>query len=80
MWEEVKSKWLLCCFNNLLIYVAPREAQAFVEKFEGALGKGKGKKLYAYKMMMAKVSVAVMAGESLGTWLCIRHFLFGRVS
>ncbi|NWH50992.1 TMC2 protein, partial [Fregata magnificens] len=31
-----------------------RDAQAFVEKFEGALGKGKGKKLYAYKMMMAK--------------------------
>ncbi|NWX51914.1 TMC2 protein, partial [Steatornis caripensis] len=31
-----------------------REAQAFVEKFEGALGKGKGKKLYAYKIMMAK--------------------------
>ncbi|XP_077158753.1 transmembrane channel-like protein 2 [Paroedura picta] len=31
-----------------------REAQAFVEKFEGALGKGKGRKLYAYKMMMAK--------------------------
>ncbi|XP_010161718.1 transmembrane channel-like protein 2, partial [Antrostomus carolinensis] len=31
-----------------------REAQAFVEKFEGALGKGKGKKLFAYKMMMAK--------------------------
>ncbi|NXU75724.1 TMC2 protein, partial [Oreotrochilus melanogaster] len=31
-----------------------REAQTFVEKFEGALGKGKGKKLYAYKIMMAK--------------------------
>ncbi|KAF7667885.1 hypothetical protein LDENG_00042330 [Lucifuga dentata] len=31
-----------------------REAQAFVEKFEGALGKGKGRKLYAYKVMMAK--------------------------
>ncbi|XP_059584738.1 transmembrane channel-like protein 2 [Alligator mississippiensis] len=31
-----------------------REAQAFVEKFEGALGKGKGKKFYAYKVMMAK--------------------------
>ncbi|EMP25494.1 Transmembrane channel-like protein 2 [Chelonia mydas] len=31
-----------------------REAQAFVEQFEGALGKGKGKKFYAYKMMMAK--------------------------
>ncbi|KAI6055852.1 TMC2 [Marmota monax] len=31
-----------------------REAQAFVEKYEGALGKGKGKRLYAYRMMMAK--------------------------
>lgn len=32
-----------------------REAQEFVEKFEGALGKGKGRKLYAFKVMMAKV-------------------------
>uniref|UniRef100_H0VT23 Transmembrane channel-like protein n=1 Tax=Cavia porcellus TaxID=10141 RepID=H0VT23_CAVPO len=32
-----------------------REAQAFVEKYEGALGKGKGKRLYAYRMLMAKV-------------------------
>lgn len=32
-----------------------REAQEFVEKFEGALGKGKGQKLYAFKVMMAKV-------------------------
>nr|XP_010590122.1 transmembrane channel-like protein 2 [Loxodonta africana] len=31
-----------------------REAQAFVEKYEGALGKGKGKRLYAYRMLMAK--------------------------
>ncbi|XP_017306817.2 transmembrane channel-like protein 2-B [Ictalurus punctatus] len=31
-----------------------REAQGFVEKFEGALGKGKGRKLYAFKVMMAK--------------------------
>ncbi|XP_063778461.1 transmembrane channel-like protein 2 [Pseudophryne corroboree] len=31
-----------------------RDAQKFVEKFEGALGKGKGKKFYAYKMMMLK--------------------------
>ncbi|XP_068994681.1 transmembrane channel-like protein 2-B isoform X2 [Embiotoca jacksoni] len=31
-----------------------KEAQEFVEKFEGALGKGKGRKLYAYKVMMAK--------------------------
>ena len=33
-----------------------RECQAFVEKFEGALGKGKGRKLYAYKVIMAKVT------------------------
>ncbi|XP_069816404.1 transmembrane channel-like protein 2 isoform X3 [Dendropsophus ebraccatus] len=31
-----------------------RDAQKFVEKFEGALGKGKGKKFYAYKVMMLK--------------------------
>nr|XP_036873222.1 transmembrane channel-like protein 2 [Manis javanica] len=31
-----------------------REAQEFVEKYEGALGKGKGKRLYAYRMLMAK--------------------------
>lgn len=33
-----------------------REAQLFVEKFEGALGKGKGKQFYAYKVMMMKVN------------------------
>ncbi|XP_030647677.1 transmembrane channel-like protein 1 [Chanos chanos] len=31
-----------------------RESQRFVEKYEGALGKGKGRKLYAYKVMMMK--------------------------
>eukprot|EP00069_Balaena_mysticetus_P012500 bmy_07649T0 len=31
-----------------------QEAQEFVEKYEGALGKGKGKRLYAYRMLMAK--------------------------
>ncbi|EPY79204.1 transmembrane cochlear-expressed protein 2-like protein [Camelus ferus] len=31
-----------------------REAQEFVEKYEGALGKGKGKRLYACRMLMAK--------------------------
>ncbi|KAM4706967.1 transmembrane channel-like protein 1 [Discoglossus pictus] len=31
-----------------------KDAQQFVEKFEGALGKGKGKKFYAYKVMMLK--------------------------
>ncbi|XP_039608801.1 transmembrane channel-like protein 2-A [Polypterus senegalus] len=33
---------------------ALKQAQAFVEKFEGALGKGKGRKFYAYKVMMTK--------------------------
>ncbi|XP_030647679.1 transmembrane channel-like protein 2-B [Chanos chanos] len=31
-----------------------KEAQLFVEKFEGALGKGKGRRLYAFKVMMTK--------------------------
>ncbi|KAG9261505.1 transmembrane channel-like protein 1 [Astyanax mexicanus] len=31
-----------------------RESQLFVEKYEGALGKGRGRKLYAYKVMMRK--------------------------
>ncbi|XP_072925933.1 transmembrane channel-like protein 2-A [Hemitrygon akajei] len=31
-----------------------KESQAFVEKYEGALGKGKGRKFYAYKVMMMK--------------------------
>ncbi|KAM3610303.1 uncharacterized protein V6R79_002017 [Siganus canaliculatus] len=31
-----------------------RESQEFLEKYEGALGKGKGRKLYAYKVMMTK--------------------------
>ncbi|KAL4623166.1 transmembrane channel-like protein 2 [Arapaima gigas] len=31
-----------------------KDAQQFVEKFEGALGKGKGRKLYAFKVMITK--------------------------
>uniref|UniRef100_A0A3P8ZCD8 Transmembrane channel-like protein n=1 Tax=Esox lucius TaxID=8010 RepID=A0A3P8ZCD8_ESOLU len=31
-----------------------QESQEFVEKYEGAIGKGKGRKLYAYKVMMLK--------------------------
>ncbi|XP_062418391.1 transmembrane channel-like protein 1 isoform X2 [Pungitius pungitius] len=34
--------------------VTLRESQEFVEKYEGALGKGKGRKLYAYKVLMSK--------------------------
>lgn len=39
------------CFSHFF----HREAQEFVDKFEGALGKGKGRKWYAYKVMMTKV-------------------------
>ena len=39
----------------LTAFYCCREAQQFVDKFEGALGKGKGRKLYAYKVMMTKV-------------------------
>ncbi|XP_068615567.1 transmembrane channel-like protein 2-B [Brachionichthys hirsutus] len=31
-----------------------KESQEFVEKFEGALGKGKGRRLYAFKVLMSK--------------------------
>ncbi|XP_072288977.1 transmembrane channel-like protein 1 [Eucyclogobius newberryi] len=34
--------------------VTLKESQAFVEKYEGALGKGKGRKFYLYKVMMTK--------------------------
>ncbi|XP_035291511.1 transmembrane channel-like protein 1 [Anguilla anguilla] len=34
--------------------VTLRESQEFVEKYEGALGMGKGRKLYAYKVRMVK--------------------------
>nr|XP_057926941.1 transmembrane channel-like protein 2-B isoform X3 [Doryrhamphus excisus] len=34
--------------------VVLKEAQEFVERFEGALGKGKGRRLYAFKVMMTK--------------------------
>jgi hypothetical protein len=36
-----------------------------VEKYEGALGKGKGKHLYAYRMMMAKVGVCGLRNSQL---------------
>ncbi|MBN3292610.1 TMC2 protein, partial [Polypterus senegalus] len=42
---------------------ALREAQAFVEKFEGALGKGKGRKFYAYKVMMTKILMGLPYGS-----------------
>lgn len=40
---------------TLFFFFLTREAQEFVEKYEGALGKGKGKRLYAYRMLVAKV-------------------------
>ncbi|KAM5191601.1 transmembrane channel-like protein 2-A [Mantella aurantiaca] len=35
-------------------FLVLKESHDFVEKFEGALGRGKGRKLYAYKILMAK--------------------------
>lgn len=51
---------MVCGSNLFFIFVLTllyrcREAQQFVDKFEGALGKGKGRKWYAYKVMMTKV-------------------------
>uniref|UniRef100_A0A3Q3N4L7 Transmembrane channel-like protein n=1 Tax=Labrus bergylta TaxID=56723 RepID=A0A3Q3N4L7_9LABR len=40
-----------------------KEAQDFVEKYEGALGKGKGKRLYAFKVMMAKLLMGLPYGS-----------------
>jgi hypothetical protein len=37
-----------------------REAKKFVSENEGALGKGKGKQWFAFKMMMAKVSMCIL--------------------
>ncbi|KAK7802561.1 hypothetical protein U0070_003658, partial [Myodes glareolus] len=39
---------------SLRIMTCTREAKKFVSENEGALGKGKGKKWFAFKMMMAK--------------------------
>jgi hypothetical protein len=50
----------------LIFFFLTREAKEFVEKYEGALGKGKGKQLYAYKMLMAKVCGAEAANP--GGW------------
>ena len=46
------------------LILSNREAQEFVEKFEGALGKGKGRKLYAYKVMMTKVICSFCNSQS----------------
>uniref|UniRef100_A0A8C8F231 Transmembrane channel-like protein n=1 Tax=Oncorhynchus tshawytscha TaxID=74940 RepID=A0A8C8F231_ONCTS len=40
-----------------------KECQEFVDKFEGALGKGKGRKFYAYKVMMTKVLMGLPYGS-----------------
>uniref|UniRef100_G3PC95 Transmembrane channel-like protein n=1 Tax=Gasterosteus aculeatus aculeatus TaxID=481459 RepID=G3PC95_GASAC len=40
-----------------------KDAQGFVETFEGALGKGKGKKLYAFKVLMTKILMGLPYGS-----------------
>uniref|UniRef100_A0A8C4X500 Transmembrane channel-like protein n=1 Tax=Erpetoichthys calabaricus TaxID=27687 RepID=A0A8C4X500_ERPCA len=54
--EEVEEKKkLISSMRNRPWRMKRRlQAQGFVEKFEGALGKGKGRKFYAYKIMMTK--------------------------
>lgn len=46
------SIWPWFCIKTSSVW---RESQQFLEKYEGALGKGKGRKLYAYKVMLTKV-------------------------
>ncbi|XP_072373738.1 transmembrane channel-like protein 2-B [Scyliorhinus torazame] len=58
--EEVEEKKKLIAILRTKAWrmkrklVTLKESQAFIEKFEGALGKGKGRKFYAYKVMMMK--------------------------
>lgn len=55
-----KNQKLFICACEVKMYFKDthscRESQEFLEKYEGALGKGKGRKLYAYKVMMMKAS------------------------
>lgn len=48
---------LNCPSFTLILFYFLREAKKFVSENEGALGKGKGKRWFAFKMMMAKVSI-----------------------
>lgn len=63
---------------QLTLFISPvfsflhREAQQFVDKFEGALGKGKGRKWYAYKVMMTKVRHSI---HTVLLCVCVRIFL-----
>ena len=50
-----------------------REAQEFVEKFEGALGKGRGRKLYAFKVMMTKVIYSFLMTLKAAATLLVYH-------
>uniref|UniRef100_A0A8C1Z5C4 Transmembrane channel-like protein n=1 Tax=Cyprinus carpio TaxID=7962 RepID=A0A8C1Z5C4_CYPCA len=54
MMGELSFSVSIVCQYQFLFISRVREAQAFVEKFEGALGKGKGRRLYAFKVMMTK--------------------------
>ncbi|KAJ8260923.1 hypothetical protein COCON_G00166460 [Conger conger] len=52
-----------------------KDAQQFVDKFEGALGKGKGRKLYAYKVMMMKVRSHF--GSSVASYFIFLRWMYG---
>lgn len=57
-----------------LCFLFSREAQRFVDKFEGALGKGKGKQFYAYKVMMMKVRLISYCFYSMAMTLSLYSF------
>lgn len=66
-----KSQIHLCIYLTCFSFLH-REAQQFVDKFEGALGKGKGRKWYAYKVMMTKVRHSI---HTVLLCVCVRIFL-----
>uniref|UniRef100_A0A6Q2XL36 Transmembrane channel-like protein n=1 Tax=Esox lucius TaxID=8010 RepID=A0A6Q2XL36_ESOLU len=47
----------------IFLILTHQESQEFVEKYEGAIGKGKGRKLYAYKVMMLKALMGMPYGS-----------------
>ncbi|XP_013867479.1 transmembrane channel-like protein 2 [Austrofundulus limnaeus] len=52
-----------------------KEAQEFIERFEGALGKGKGRRLYAFKVMMTKESIVDEQENQKDENIHLRRFL-----
>lgn len=64
----LSTYYMFLCYFPLIVglvaegfcFLVNREAQEFIERFEGALGKGKGRRLYAFKVMMTKVMCSLL--------------------